>query len=44
MLALNKKLVVTVSWAADERENWSDMDIEDMEEGGNMAPAWTEQG
>ena len=24
-----------------ESENWSDMDMDDMEEGGNMAPAYT---
>ena len=31
-----ERKILTVAWAAVERENWSDMD---MEEGGNMAPA-----
>ena len=35
-----KILILTSSWAAVERENWSDMDMED---GGNMEPAWTSQ-
>ena len=36
-----ERKILTVAWAAVERENWSDMDMDDMEEGGNMAPAWT---
>ena len=36
---LRKKSFLTFAWAAVESENWSDMDMDDMEEGGNMAPA-----
>ena len=41
VLNVEKNSILTFAWAAVESENWSDMDMDDMEEGGNMAPAWT---
>ena len=32
-------MITLFAWAAEESENWSDMDIDDMLEGGNMVPA-----
>ena len=33
------KYILLAAWAAEERENWSLMDMEDMDEGGNIDPA-----